>query len=148
MKQVDNIIIENARIMYRNFSGAEQQFNPPGNRNFCVIIEDAEVAEALSNDGWNVKIRPPREEGDASLNYLPVAIKFGAYPPNVTLVTKRNKTPLTEETISTLDFCEISNVDLIIRPYSGWNDEGRIKAYVKTMYVTIEEDEFAAKYAD
>ena len=37
-----------------------------------------------------------------------------------------------------------SNVDIIIRPYE-WAP-GAIKAYVKTMYVTIEEDELEQKY--
>lgn len=152
-KKVSNIIMEDARLIFRNFSGREEKYNRAGDRNFCVFIDDPEMAKQLTDDGWNIRVMPPREEGDEPRYYLQVAVSFKNFPPKVFMITRKKKTPLNEETIASLDYAEIRAVDLTIRPYS-WviqegtkNEKSGIKAYLKTMYITIEEDEFAAKYA-
>ncbi len=143
---IENIEIENARIMFRNFSGNVSKFNSAGSRNFCVVL-DPDMAEELKDIGWNIKMLPPRSEDDEPLYYISVAVNYGHVSPHVHLVTDRSMTELTESTIGSLDHADIENVDLIIRPYQ-WEVNGKtgIKAYLKTMYVKLVSDRFAAKY--
>lgn len=148
-RKVDNLVFENARILFRNFKGEGGTYNRVGNRNFCVIIPDDEMAEKLRDDGWNVKLLAPREDADEPTYYMQVGVAFNAYPPTVYMISGNKKTLLDADTIETLDYAEFKNIDLIIRPYS-WEVSGKsgIKAYLKTGYFTIEQDRFVDKYAN
>jgi hypothetical protein len=55
---------------------------------------------------------------------------------------------LDENSIETLDWAEIEKADLIVTPYA-WTVGAKsgIKAYLKSLYVTVVEDELELKYA-
>ena len=141
--------IDDARIAFRNFRGEGDKFNREGDRNFVLIIPTEEIADALTKEGWNVKIRDPREEGDLPFMYLPVKVKFNDRGPQVYLVTGGRRNRLNEDTVAMLDDIDIINVNLDIRPYD-WEVNGKTgrTAYLQAIEVFQEIDRFAARYAE
>ena len=141
--------IDDARIVYRNFSGVGSKFNREGDRNFAVIIPDQEQADALINEGWNVKIKPPRDEDDSPFMYLPVKIKFNDRGPNCYLATGNRMNRLDEESICCLDDVDILSVDMDLRPYD-WEVNGKTgrTAYLQSIKVTQEIDRFASRFEE
>lgn len=146
----DILQIDDARIIYRNFAGRGDKYNREGDRNFAVVIPDEEMANDLSNLGWNVKIKPPRDmngnvDPDATpFMFLPVKVKFNDRGPNVYLKTGDVQNKLDEESVGLLDNIDIVGVDLDIRPYD-WDvngKEGRT-AYLQSIRVIQDVDRFA-----
>jgi hypothetical protein len=147
----NTVLMEGVQIIFRNFEGKEGKYNKPGERNFGVLISD-ELANTMAEDDWNVKWLEPREdsEDDARQAWLPVSVAYDrGRPPRVVLVTSRGRTNLGEESVEMLDWADIINVDMIVRPYS-WEVNGKtgIKAYLQSMYVTIQEDALEMKYGE
>lgn len=144
----NNIRIEGATIKFRNFAGKEGDYNPKGKRNFCVLL-DHQIAQELKEEGWNIRYLNPIDIEDEPQPYLQVSVAFGKIPPKIVMINSKGKTKLDESTINCLDWAEFKNVDLVIRPYN-WEVRGQtgVKAYLKTMYVVIKEDEFESKYYD
>lgn len=141
--------IDDARITYRNFSGVGSPYNREGDRNFAVVIDDPYIANELIEEGWHVKTKPPRREGDDPFVYLPVKVKFNEKGPIVYLQSGRSFNRLDEEDIARLDHADILQVDLDIRPYD-WEVNGKTgrTAYLKSIKVTQEVDRFAVTYAE
>lgn len=147
MDQAKTFQVEDARLVFRNFSGKEGQYNRAGDRNFSVILNE-EAAQIMLKDGWNVKYLASRDEGDPDTPYIQVAVSYKNRPPHVVMITSTARTNLTEESVEVLDYADIAMCDLIARAYE-WEVNGKtgIKAYLQTMFVTIEEDALQRKYA-
>lgn len=150
----DILQIDDARIVFRNFRGEASKFNNEGNRNFAVIIPDEKMAEELQERGWNVKIKPPRDEEDEPFMYLPVKVKFNDRGPAVYLQTGKAKNRLTEDVVGCLDNITITSVSMDIRPYD-WvlqegtpNEKSGRTAYLQSMKVVQEIDRFAEEFED
>lgn len=151
IKSNGSVEFNNCRIMWPNFEGRSDNFNPAGLRNFCLVIDDEECYEALKNcvnkygKGYNVK-RKEFDDGSVRM-HLQVKLNFGTRPPAIYLRCGDNMHKLTEETVGILDKIDIENVDLDISPYDSENTQGCFRtAYLQRMCVTQVYDRFADKY--
>jgi hypothetical protein len=143
-------LVDQARITFRNFSGAPSQYNAQGVRNFHLILTP-EMAEVLANDGFNVKTRPPREEGADPFHHLKINVKTDSnIPPKLFVVTSKGRRQLTEDMLDMLDWADFSNIDLIFSRYRREWPDGRVTvtAYLQTFFGTIREDELELRYSD
>ena len=149
MERNNKLAIDNARIIFKNFTGKDDKFGREGDRSFSIVIEDDALAEQFANDGWNVKPLTPRDPDEKVNHFIKVKISFKVRPPKIWLLTNHKRTLLDEDTIATLQYARIENADVVVSPWR-WEVNGKtgIAAYLETLYVKIEDDPFADKYAD
>lgn len=153
-RKLEPMTIKNAKLMFLNLTGNKSQYNPIGARTFSVRL-DVELGERLKDDGWNVKPLFVRDQETGQRTkeiegyHLPCAVRYDKFPPKIYLITESNKTLLGENEISMIDTADIKNVDLILNAsrYDSTRLQGTgVKAYVKAMYVTINEDDLMKEY--
>ena len=144
----DILEIEDARIIYRNFEGVASKFNREGDRHFAVIVPNDEIKDILVEAGWNVKIKPPRDEDDTPFMFIPVKVKFNNRGPAAYLRSGETVTRLNEETIGILDEIDIQSVSMDLRPYD-WDVNGKTgrTAYLQAINVIQNIDRFGDMYA-
>lgn len=147
--KIPPLTIENAQIVYRNFSGKAKKYNAKGLRNFHVIL-DMDLAKKLEADGWNIKWPKPRDDGEERNPTIKVRVRFDNYPPYIVLISKRGQTVLDEETVSLLDTAEIESVDLTVTGSyneleTGWKG---FTTYLSKLFVTISDNDLMAKHMD
>lgn len=150
------ITIRDAQIApykFRNFEGRETEYNRAGARNFVIFL-DKPLAQQLEADGAPVIWKPDRfNEGELRAQ-MKVHVKYynrkgeKMTPPKVVLITHKKQTKLNEDTISLLDTADIAKCDLILSQYPNPGSMGPENSVsLKTMYVTLAEDEFEEEYA-
>lgn len=136
--------ITNARIIFRNFAGNPDKYHKSGGyRSFNVIIDNPQYAQDLGNEGWNVKIMPPRDDGEEPNHRLEVCVSYKLRKPKIIMVSQRGEVELFEDDLETLDFADIDSVDLKLNPSHWEDDDGNehVKAYLYSMKVYVNEDD-------
>jgi len=152
MEKRKNLILEDVEILpapFRNFSGKQTKYNAQGDRNFCVVIPP-DLAEMLSKDDWTVKVLNGRTEDEEDRYYIKVKVRFnGNRKPKIVQITSGGKVMLDEESVDNLDWADIISADISINPYeTNIRGEHYISGYLKSLFVTIDEDELDKKYSD
>lgn len=150
------VTFEDTAIIYRNFKGEKQKYNPEGARSFSIMMGE-DIAKGLAEDGYNVKPLQRREEDEEQLYHLKVKVNFDNKPPRAYLISNidpetgrgRSKTLLTPSLIGMLDKLDYVMIDLTIVPYV-WNVKGETgkSAYLQSLFFTMYEDNLERKYAD
>jgi hypothetical protein len=148
------LTIENAHLIFRNFTGAKTEFNKLGDRNFAVQL-DPEFAQVLEQDGWNIKWPVEREDidpnDDPRLPYLKVKVQVTEFGPDVFIIpgegNEQDHFKLGGDELGSIDAMRISNADLMIRPYH-WEVNGKtgVTAYLQRAYITADLDNLRRKY--
>lgn len=148
-KYIENVLLDDVQIRFRNFAGKPGQFNAAGQRNFCALLPH-DTAGEMAALGWTIKELKPREEGDLPQPYIKIKVNFaGPRPPKIYMINSRGRTQLTEDMVDILDWADFAKVDLIISPYNyDFNGNKGVTAYLQTIFVTIREDELEQRYAD
>lgn len=155
IKPDNTLVIDNARIIWKNFAGEKTPQNRNGDRKFNLVIPNQEIADILmghvSEDGahWNIKQKPPMDEGGDPLIYLEVKIRFNQYGPPIYVVSNGVQREIYEDEVGMLDKMAIEKVDLDIRPYDNFTNGNYYRtAYLKSLRVyqrEVEYDRFAIR---
>lgn len=148
---MNNLIIENAEVIFPNFSGREGRYNREGNRCFSVMIPDTDLALQLKDEGWNIKERIDNGEPTGKYFINGVNINFDYYiKPVIVYVSNGVETYLTEEMLdgeiaAQLDGRGAERYDISIRPRTWDRSDGTtgIKGYVDEMRIVAKKSLFA-----
>lgn len=144
------VIFREAAVVWKNFAGEKRQFNAEGDRNFNILMDELTGLD-MQRDGWNVKLRNRRDDGEdyGPPEYsLKVAVSFKIRAPRIWLISSGGRAMLGEGLVGMLDDLDALKVDLTLTPYD-WemnNKTGR-KAYLDTMFYTMYENPLELEYS-
>ena len=148
---MNNLIIEDAKVIFPNFSGREGRYNREGNRCFSVIVPDANLALQLKDDGWNIKERIVNGEETGEYYINGVNINYDYYiKPVITYISNGNEIELTQEMMDAgiaaqLDGRGAERFDISIRPRTWERSDGSVgvKGYVDEMRIVAKKSLFS-----
>ena len=145
----NSVIIENAQLFFKNFSGRVDNYNRDGKRYFNVYIDDPEIAQQMNEDGWRIRVRQPRNEGEVARNYIKVFVSYRFGNPDIIRRVNGVDYALGEDQVGILDGDIITSALVQFHPASkDKSPDGLYSAYLDKMVAFVEEDEFDKKYRE
>lgn len=156
-KPFEQVRFENAKIIFKHFNGARDDFHAEGKRDYCIEIDES-TAKDLADKGVAVKPLTSRDPDEEPKYYVKVRINWGQdangrkFGPRVWMYTDKVKRPLTDANVGILDDAWIENADVVTHIYRR-HTQGKDTAtlYTDILHVmtkeSTREDPFAAKYA-
>lgn len=157
MPRVEDIrMFQDAKLIFKNFKGEEGMYNRDGSRGFSVLLSP-ELAAELAAEGWTVKYLKPRPDDDPNeplQAHLPVNVSYKIKPPHIVMLTSGPRQEIGEDMVEMLDWADMAKVDFTVNPYNWVMHEGTpnetrgVSAYLKSMFVTINEDPLEKLYAN
>lgn len=155
------MVITDAKLLsmpFRNFEGRKSDFNPMGEKEFGVVIEDAELAQQMAADNWTVKTLTNRDGKDylygikvdgEDLHWVKIKVKYRdnkgnpTIPPKVLIRTTNNEIKYGEEDLKDLDTADLMDVDLKINIRTRTtNGKTYTTGYLNTMIATLLDDNY------
>ena len=134
--------VDDAHIVYADFSGARYPFSD-GKRRFFISIDDDDAITALTNAGYNINHKEDRTPSDT----LKVNFSFKGRGPNIYLVTNGVYTKITEDNVADLDNLRFTHADMDLH---GWDYEFAGKSgrtvYLNNLRLYQDVDRFAEEY--
>lgn len=156
----EEFTITNAKLLrkpFRNFEGRPSKIHPQGGvREFCVAIEDPEMAQQLAGFGFNVKTLTNRDGMyDDDLHYLSIKVsyydRYGnpvRYPPRFKIFTANNECYYEEENIKELDSAELEDVKIKFSPHYNKVGDKEYQTPYLNLFQAIMVDDFAFEDED
>lgn len=145
----EQLVIDDAVLRFHNFAGVQTQYNASGNRNFDVILPDKDLAIAMGQKGWNVKIRKPADPDGDPYYTLNVKINMESrWPPKIVQVDRSKHISYDAEMVNGLDDVPMTDIGIVING-SEWENERfghGVKAYLDQFYFRMKPSVFGHKY--
>lgn len=151
------LVVKNAVLIYRNFSGKPDAFNSRGGiRKFCLALA-LDVAHDLEELGWNIKWwSPGPDEEGYPFAWTEIIVRMESnWPPiihkNTEFAGKKTRTKLMEEELASLDTDILERVSVCINPHhhDPSPNGSTIKGYLRNMDAVVKNmDMFAEDYLD
>lgn len=149
-KVEEALTLERVELMFKNFAGERRRYNNEGDRNFSVRITSPKLAAEIAQLGWNVRELKARDEDSEPEWHLPVRVSYRYFPPRVVVIKRNGKLYLDEDNIQMIDRTRVISADLVLNPHNWTSEDGNsgVTAYLREMWVTLEESKFGEKYGD